>query len=43
MPARESGAMNPLDRITIDPFIMPGKPCVRDMRVSVSLVVNLVA
>lgn len=35
--------MNPFDRITIDPQIMQGKPCVRGMRVSVSLVVNLVA
>ncbi len=35
--------MNPFDRITIDPHIMQGKPCVRGMRVSVSLVVNLVA
>lgn len=35
--------MNPFDRITIDPQIMQGKPCVRGMRITVSLVVNLVA
>ncbi|RJP35691.1 MAG: DUF433 domain-containing protein [Phycisphaerales bacterium] len=35
--------MNPFDRITIDPNVMQGKPCVRRMRVTVSLVVNLVA
>jgi uncharacterized protein (DUF433 family) len=31
------------DRITIEPDKMGGKPCVRGMRVPVSLVVNLVA
>ena len=31
------------DRITIEPGKMGGKPCVRGMRVPVSLVVNLVA
>jgi uncharacterized protein (DUF433 family) len=35
-------AMN-LDRITIDPKIMQGKPCIRGMRITVGLVVNLVA
>ena len=30
-------------RITIDPAILRGRPCVRGMRISVSLVVNLVA
>ncbi|HWL93426.1 MAG TPA: DUF433 domain-containing protein [Phycisphaerae bacterium] len=35
--------MNPFNRITIDPQLMQGKPCVRGMRVTVSLVVNLVA
>ena len=30
-------------RITIDPKIMQGKPCVRGMRITVALVVNLVA
>ncbi len=32
-----------LDRITIEPDKMGGKPCVRGMRVPVSLVVNLIA
>jgi uncharacterized protein (DUF433 family) len=31
------------DRITSDPNILGGKACVRGMRISVSLVVNLVA
>ena len=32
-----------LDRITADPGVMGGKACIRGMRISVSLVVNLVA
>ena len=32
-----------LDRITFDPNILNGKACIRGMRISVSLVVNLVA
>lgn len=35
--------MHLFDRITIDPRIMQGRPCVRGMRITVSLVVNLVA
>ena len=31
------------DRITFDPQIMAGRACIRGMRVTVSLVVNLVA
>lgn len=31
------------DRITVEPNVMQGKPCVRGMRITVSLVVNLVA
>jgi uncharacterized protein (DUF433 family) len=31
------------DRITFDPIILGGKACIRGMRISVSLVVNLVA
>lgn len=31
------------DRITCDPNILGGKPCIRGMRISVSLIVNLVA
>lgn len=31
------------DRITFDPNVMGGKACIRGMRVTVSLIVNLVA
>ncbi|MCB0195382.1 MAG: DUF433 domain-containing protein [Anaerolineae bacterium] len=31
------------DRITSDPDILDGKACIRGMRISVSLVVNLIA
>ena len=32
-----------LDRITFDPDVLGGKACIRGMRMSVSLIVNLVA
>jgi uncharacterized protein (DUF433 family) len=32
-----------LDRITFDPKIMGGRACLRGMRMTVSLVVNLIA
>jgi uncharacterized protein (DUF433 family) len=35
--------MADLDRITFDPNVMGGRACIRDTRVPVSLVVNLVA
>jgi uncharacterized protein (DUF433 family) len=35
--------MQKLDRITADPAILGGKACIRGMRISVSLIVNLVA
>ena len=35
--------MPPLDRITLDPHIMGGKPCIRGMRVTVGTIVGLVA
>jgi len=35
--------MRDLDRITFDANIMGGRACIRGMRVTVSLVVNLVA
>jgi uncharacterized protein (DUF433 family) len=35
--------MPPLDRITFDPAIMGGRACIRGMRVTVALVLNLVA
>ena len=31
------------ERITFDPHVMAGKACIRGMRITVSLVVNLVA
>ena len=31
------------DRITFDPNVMGGKACIRGMRVTVSLIMNLVA
>lgn len=35
--------MEVFDRITFDPQIMGGRACIRGMRITVSLVVNLVA
>lgn len=35
--------MNALSRITFDPNVMGGKPCIRGMRVTVGTVVGLVA
>jgi len=35
--------MIPLTRITFDPSIMGGKPCIRGMRVTVGMIVGLVA
>ena len=32
-----------LDRITFDPAVMGGKPCIRGMRVTVGMIVGLVA
>jgi uncharacterized protein (DUF433 family) len=32
-----------LDRITTDADVLGGKPCIRGMRISVSLILNLVA
>ncbi len=31
------------DRITFDPHVMGGRACIRGMRITVSLVINLVA
>jgi uncharacterized protein (DUF433 family) len=39
----EIGAVHELDRITFDPDILGGKACIRGTRISVSLIVNLVA
>ena len=35
--------MNTLTRITFDPAVMGGKPCIRGMRVTVGTVVGLIA
>jgi uncharacterized protein (DUF433 family) len=35
--------LQPFDRITVDPAVMNGRPCIRGMRVQVSLILNLAA
>jgi uncharacterized protein (DUF433 family) len=35
--------MQNLDRITLDSHVMGGKPCIRGMRVTVGMIVGLVA
>jgi uncharacterized protein (DUF433 family) len=35
--------MKILDRITVDPAVMGGKPCIRGQRVTVGMIVGLVA
>lgn len=35
--------MKALDRITLDPTVMGGRPCIRGLRVTVGTVVGLVA
>ena len=35
--------MNQFDRITFDPNVMSGRACIRGMRITVSLVLNLIA
>jgi len=35
--------MEIMNRITIDPEIMGGKPCIRGMRVTVAMIVHLIA
>ena len=39
----EGMTQSPFDRITFDPRTMGGRACVRGMRITVSLLVNLVA
>jgi uncharacterized protein (DUF433 family) len=36
-------SMTPLTRITLDPEVMGGKPCIRGLRITVGTVVGLVA
>ena len=40
---RAGKRMEPLNRITLDPDVMGGKPCIRGMRVTVGTIVGLVA
>ena len=35
--------MRELNRITIDPEVMTGKPCIRGMRVTVGMIIEAVA
>ena len=35
--------LKPFDRISVDPNVMNGRPCIRGMRVQVSLILSLVA
>jgi len=35
--------MEKFDRITIDPQIMGGQPCIRGLRIPVSLIIKLIA
>jgi uncharacterized protein (DUF433 family) len=35
--------MQQFDRITIDPAVMTGKPCIRGMRVTVGMIVEALA
>ena len=39
----ELRVMEPLDRITTDPNVMGGKPCIRGLRITVGTIVGLVA
>ncbi len=39
----ERGLMKLLDRITIDPALMNGQPCIRHMRLTVRRVIELLA
>ena len=35
--------MTPLTRVTLDPDVMGGKPCIRGLRITVGTIVGLVA
>ena len=39
----KAGTMERLERITFDPTVMGGRPCIRGMRVTVGVLVGLVA
>jgi uncharacterized protein (DUF433 family) len=40
---RDNTPMHQLDRITHDPAVMGGKPCLRGMRVSVGMILGQIA
>lgn len=35
--------MNQVERVTLDPAVMGGKPCIRGMRVTVGMIIGLLA
>ena len=39
----DGGDMENMERITFDPEVMGGKPCIRGMRVTVGMIVGLIA
>ena len=41
--ARYTGSMDLLDRITHEPTVMGGRPCIRGMRVTVGTIMGLLA
>lgn len=41
--SRRAHRMNELTRITLDPAVMGGKPCIRGLRVTVGTVIGLLA
>ena len=43
MYAEEQAKMNNLNRITLNPLVMGGKPCIRGMRITVGTLVGLVS
>jgi uncharacterized protein (DUF433 family) len=43
IPARYDSHVQELQRITIDPDVMGGKPCIRGMRVTVGMIVESLA
>lgn len=43
VPLRYDHVMQQFDRITMDPQVMGGKPCIRGMRVTVGMIVEALA
>ena len=41
-PTKVNTIMMQLDRITFDPQVMGGKPCIRGMRVTVGMIIGLI-